>query len=547
MAIVQISRIQVRRGKKNGATSIPQLASGEFGWAVDTQELFIGNGSVQEGAPFVGNTRILTEKSNIFDLISQYQYKKNDPTIQTGFSPASPVSRTLQDRLDDVVSIRSFLTPEDIASGDYADAIQRALDQLYLNDATKGTEESRVILHFEAGQYNISKTIFIPPYARLMGAGKDKTVILGGDIIVAATIGDDAQSGADHSTYGIADDSLIQPRYIEIEGITFQNNSDAETVFDARAMRNSTFRSVKFKSGWTVGNTPGTDNNALRLVAHSSMVTCHDNLFDDCDFEDVSYGIDSTYDIRSCNFQNCFVARCYQGVTFGWAVDGVTTAFQFGPRSCKIENTRFSVITESAIQFGRRTGAPDAQYCYGNVSQNNIFDGIGGGSQNPVYPVIEFLAAGNLSTNDYFERAFDLVTSEGLFGTTPYSISEFSGFTNADNKFNYRKNVAASSNALLIKLPGNVNAVYKIHYLYTNNTVNVMRRGVMTVSIHLTGNPFTSEAHLTDEFDGVGSLSNVENLVFNSVLDTATDSVSIEYSTIQDSGVLSYWYEVLGR
>jgi len=37
MAVVQISRIQVRRGQKNTGTGLPQLASGELAWAVDTQ------------------------------------------------------------------------------------------------------------------------------------------------------------------------------------------------------------------------------------------------------------------------------------------------------------------------------------------------------------------------------------------------------------------------------------------------------------------------------------------------------------------------------
>ena len=51
MAIVSISRIQIRRGKKNVGSGLPQLAGGEFGWAIDTQELFLGNASVAEGAP----------------------------------------------------------------------------------------------------------------------------------------------------------------------------------------------------------------------------------------------------------------------------------------------------------------------------------------------------------------------------------------------------------------------------------------------------------------------------------------------------------------
>ena len=61
MAIVSISRIQIRRGRKNQGSGLPQLAGGELGWAVDTQELYIGNGAVSEGAPAVGNSKILTE------------------------------------------------------------------------------------------------------------------------------------------------------------------------------------------------------------------------------------------------------------------------------------------------------------------------------------------------------------------------------------------------------------------------------------------------------------------------------------------------------
>ena len=75
MAVVQISRIQIRRGQKNQGSGLPQLASGELAWAVDTQELFVGNGAVAEGAPYVGNTKVLTEHDNLLDLIDQYVYK----------------------------------------------------------------------------------------------------------------------------------------------------------------------------------------------------------------------------------------------------------------------------------------------------------------------------------------------------------------------------------------------------------------------------------------------------------------------------------------
>jgi Major tropism determinant N-terminal domain len=59
MAVVQISQIKHRRGTSE---NLPQLASAELGWSVDTQQLYIGNGTLAEGAPEIGNTRILTTK-----------------------------------------------------------------------------------------------------------------------------------------------------------------------------------------------------------------------------------------------------------------------------------------------------------------------------------------------------------------------------------------------------------------------------------------------------------------------------------------------------
>jgi hypothetical protein len=56
MAIVQISKIQVRSGN---IADLPQLAVGEFGWAVDEQRLFIGNDPNTIGA-IPDNTEIIT-------------------------------------------------------------------------------------------------------------------------------------------------------------------------------------------------------------------------------------------------------------------------------------------------------------------------------------------------------------------------------------------------------------------------------------------------------------------------------------------------------
>jgi hypothetical protein len=186
MAVVQISRIQVRRGKINSGTGLPQLASGEMAWAIDSQELYIGNGAVSEGSPAVGNTKIITANdltfnNNLLNLV-QHLYQANDTTIQTGATTNSPVLRPLQGVLDDSVNVLDFGA---VANGviDDTDALQRAVDQLFLNPATKASANTpagytnRRVLKLPAGKYITSSPIFLPSYTTLIGAGTDNTVI----------------------------------------------------------------------------------------------------------------------------------------------------------------------------------------------------------------------------------------------------------------------------------------------------------------------------------------------------------------------------------
>ena len=182
MAVVQISRIQVRRGKENSGSGLPQLASGEMAWSVDAQNLWIGNGSVAEGAPFVGNTKILTQNDlssngNILDLIS-YQYKKNDYTIVTGTQGANyPYVRAMQNKLDEIqTSVHDFGALGDGVTDDTA-AIQLAINQLFLNNLNLSSVSGRVTLKFPPGKYIITATLYVPSYATLEGSGKEKTII----------------------------------------------------------------------------------------------------------------------------------------------------------------------------------------------------------------------------------------------------------------------------------------------------------------------------------------------------------------------------------
>ena len=186
MAVVQISRIQIRRGKAQEGTGLPQLASGEMAWAIDTQELYIGNGAVSEGAPAVGNTKLLTEndlsaQGNLLALL-QYVYKVNDPSIITGINVNNPVSRSIQDRMDDRVSTIEFGVVGNGTTDDTT-ALQRAINELFLNPNGKASAQTnsgtsaRVPLEIPAGVYLTKKPLYVPSYATLLGAGDEKTII----------------------------------------------------------------------------------------------------------------------------------------------------------------------------------------------------------------------------------------------------------------------------------------------------------------------------------------------------------------------------------
>ena len=170
MAIVQISRIQHRRGL---AENLPQLSHAELGWVTNTRELYIGNGPLSAGAPVVGNTAILTEHSDLAGLIN-FTYEGNaSATVDTGATAGAPIVRTLQDRLDDHVSIMDFGASGNGTVDDTA-AIARAIYQLFVRDTT---QKARRSLYFPAGVYKVTAPIEVPTWATLYGDGSGKTII----------------------------------------------------------------------------------------------------------------------------------------------------------------------------------------------------------------------------------------------------------------------------------------------------------------------------------------------------------------------------------
>jgi hypothetical protein len=233
VAVVQISKIQVRRGQKNSNSGVPQLSSAEFAWAVDSQELFIGNGSVLEGAPYVGNTKILTEHDNILDLARGYQYASDDTGITLS------VSRSLQSKLDEYVSVTDFGAIGD-GSTDCVLAFETAFSQLFRNVNLN----YRKVLVIPNGEYLFTSDLTIPSNAVIQGETQNGAVLnIGSNNIRLVT-----STGLELVDFA----SGNRPQNIKVSNLTVQRTTGQLTL---SGIANSSFENITVLGEYILGNT----------------------------------------------------------------------------------------------------------------------------------------------------------------------------------------------------------------------------------------------------------------------------------------------------
>lgn len=519
MAIIQLSRIQHRRGRKLAGTGLPQLASGELGWAIDTQELYIGNGAVSEGAPAVGNTKILTENDNIFDLINQYAYRPTDNLWGSNI----PVERTLQQRLDDTVSIFSFG-----ASGDGTDqttVIQLALDSLYLS----GEVSKRVILWFPAGEYLISSPLKIPPYATIKGAGKDKTIIRSTSSNVFETVNSSSTPGnynpvPSTSIYSVGGN---QCRYIDISDITVQLDG-FNTAFLLNECATSKFTNIKILGSYTSGtSTTGVWNLKGFDLFATGLATCLNNVFDNIEVDGCYYSVYSNYDIRDNSWKNCLFINNYIAFAFGTAgVFGPGNPAQTtGPLFNFIDKCKFDFIDKEAIHVA------NGEY---NISSNNKFFNVGNDGGAPSVAItsnIKFSSVTNRSSEDYFERTQSLVLNKNtdLYYNNEY-VPEIEGRTAYNNNYVYSITIGQQSSSIkLLKFPVIDNGTIFIDYLYTESFIDVVREGTLELVCNLSSSTVT----VNDNYTYVGNtiystaLQFTANFVDNGLVTAGLDTIEL--------------------
>jgi hypothetical protein len=392
VAIVQISRITNRKGLQ---VELPQLAGAELGWSIDERRLFIGNGTLEEGAPVIGNTEILTEFSDILAFQTTYTYKGEAAgyIVQTGADANAPVTQSLQSWMDQWASVKDFGAVGDGTTDD-TDAINRALYQLFCREINPQIRRS---LFFPAGVYKVNSTIIIPPYATLYGEGSDNSVIqmaLGDDSALRAYVartGDSLQqTGAN-----IGNNGAIVPQYVTINNLGFETLDNGVDVLLVEDANNCTFSNVNFMGPLTTTDLDtDVDNIAgVRFDSTASLV-CSAITFDRCTFNGLTYGINTDEQVQGVTVSNSKFDTLYNGVLLG-----TVSPVLGGPTGFRLLHNFFDSIYAEGIIIGAVSL---------NATGYNIFYDVGNhfnGTLSPSTSIITINNSNNICVSDMFERA----------------------------------------------------------------------------------------------------------------------------------------------
>ena len=524
MAIVQISKIQHRRGLKE---NLPNLGSAELAWALDTRQLYIGNGALTEGAPTVGRTEILTEYSDILGLFASYTYKGEDATayaVQTGPSNASPVTRSVQARLDDYVSVKSFGAKGDGVTDDTA-AINRALYQLYCVEQITSVRRS---LYFPAGVYLISDTIKVPAFANIFGDGKNSTILRClEDVDVILKLADSLQQ----IDANIGNNSAVRPQFINMQGMAFEVTED-NNIFEITAAEKITFQDVAFRGSLIDPSDAGNNKYALALYSTPVLQT-NDISFRNCEFSGTTYGILADDDMHHIIFDNCKFRQIYRVFKLGESTTGSGSSI-YGPTNVIITKSLFDEIANIAI------------YVYTDISGiysiNNQFREVGnayaGEGGNAVSSIIKIEGDYNYSIGDQFNRnALDELDYPKVdFGnhsvTVDYPGEHIAGSlrqkTGGKATLSDNTSVAASTGVVV-----NTVTTPAVIIDYTISRGSIMRMGTMKIAHSETGQGLDDE--FTESDGDVGVTFSLTN---------SSTSTTLKYTTTNSGTDATFNYAI---
>lgn len=400
MAIVQVSRIQHRKGLQQ---DLPQLSGAEFGWALDTRKLYIGNGIISEGAASEGVTEILTQYSDLLNIAGAYTFKgaQSGYTSQTGVSALAPILRSLQLKVDDNVNSRDFGTTGDGTTNDTA-ALQRAIDQIYFGGFSLTQNKLRRVINVPAGIYIIDNSLKLNSHVVLRGEGKDRTVIIQTNVSYPVIQLKDNLSQYDTA---YVTNGGVPATNIQVENMTLTHQQTKELVYIDTAT-NIVFKSVKFTGAQPITNSASiTAQNAVRIVPRTigtspgvdpTLGPVENVLFVDCDVDACTQGF--IINARNTHIINCNFTRVSNAI---WLDYGSLSSAD--ARNMKVIGCNFDNVYRSGVKVTTSHEDP-----VGVTTTGNHFGLVGypANSSSPVYSPIDFNASSCVSIGDTFDREY---------------------------------------------------------------------------------------------------------------------------------------------
>jgi hypothetical protein len=500
--VVQISKIQVRRGQKNSNTGVPQLSSAEFAWAVDTQELYIGNGSVAEGAPEVGNTKILTENDNLIELASSYEFANDDPSITT------TQARSLQEKIDEIqVSVLDFGAVPD-GSTDNTQAFQNAFTALFRNI----DESYRKILLVPNGEYLFTQNLQIPSGAIIRGETDKAILNIQGNTVSFITA--DGKTSEEFTSSNV-------PKNIEISNIKVSRTTG---TFDVTGLYDSKFTDVIIEGEYQLTDT------IVNISSESPAITWTNDIigtrvdelvFRDCTFiaNSLSFNIsqNNVFETR-VNFENCSWNQNHTGLILNGSV-GQTNRWNFNRCS-------FNEIFASGLVFNTGIGTKLTRCSFINC---------GNGTSNADSPETAQVIFGESTDNvaidcdsNRFKNAGVIDSDQSLY------ITEIQGSSKTSLATAVTADVFLSDSAITFAAVGAQNQFTEIDYTLRLGTE--IRRG----SLILTLDDTRTKVSLSDAYDySDNSLSSSDGLIM-SAFEFEAELKDNNADTVNDTVVLKY-------
>ncbi len=542
MAIIEIAKIQVRRGLENvdlGGQPPQNLDPGEFGWAQDTEHLWIGK-SIAEGAGSDAPTRLLTDKDlqNIFELINygddsqahdsnaSYRYRPDVPYGTTTGTFASTTT-TIGRKLDNWISLTDFVGPGEYfeIGDDITQVLRQAIKSIYQNDPTLDIVRE---LSIPAGTFVVAGTVDIPPNANITGAGKDLTTIICTDTTnplfrTVDALGNYYEQGMDTA------DNISQN--VSIKNMTLayaEGNINESPLISLDNTKEAIIRDIKF-----------TTINAN--ITTSTFVTTGTGVLIRGEGSDPTTSVSLGSKVENCIFEKMgtgvkaldFVARPYISRSdFENLVQGIfidKTGTNPVPQNTLISGNTFKFIYSNAVKVSE----PGTGYPYSNtICDGNSYYYVGnrGSLADDIVDyeadsVLDFQAGGCASINDYFHR-------ESLYSENPAILSYYNplmtGYGKILNTNPKIKEGSVGSNDQIIRIPltggdqaGNIE--------YQLNTAGMSRSGKLCITITADGELSISDTYNYSET----VLDDSIRLIFNpanTVLTTPNNFVAIQLS-----------------